>query len=316
MEERTIPLEKLDASEKKPLLEIQGSLIYLTNTRADVVAPLKVNAKNQDIGGLKRVVKYLRKPRALQYSTPIHAGNTLVTYADSDWASNSHRYSISGVTIFHNGNLILHKSVTQSSIATSASEAEIYGLSEASKQLTLYVKQLVEEFTTALELQPTKKPFNFKILGDNLGSIRFAQSHQLPPRLKHVQIKDAYVRDLSEKGILDVQKCKSEENRANGLTKIIPGGKIFRTTLEQLQIVDLGEDGKNDEPEVAQFVNLAHSISLPKAQELLKAETQKNTKFQSGELCEDTGTANVGQAITSKRKKKRNKTEIHAFSEL
>ena len=57
------------------------------------------------------------------------------------------------------------------------------------------------------------------IYGDNLGSIFLSKNTQVSARTKHIDIKHHYIRELREKGRLDIRFERSEDNTSDIMTK-------------------------------------------------------------------------------------------------
>lgn len=110
-------------------------------------------------------------------------------------------------------------------------------MSDADKA-AMWLMQLLLEVIQVLDLPPLRMPLPHDV--DNMGGVKYASRPQLHSRLKHVNIKEAHVRDLSEKGIIEVNHTPTHKQRANGLTKLVTGAQ-HKLTLEQLQIADLDE---------------------------------------------------------------------------
>ncbi len=231
--------------------ELTGSIQYLTNTRADIVMALKVSAKSkpgeETTRALKRIIRYLRKRRALKFNnnkTKYGTKIVIEVWTDSDFASLGHRFSTSGIVLCINGNPIYCKSQTQPQIAASVSEAELVAMSEGAK-VGSRIRNLVQSLLPTLDntFQDVGADSytligTFEQFADNMGAIKFANTNIGTSRLKHLHIKDALVRDYVERGVCKLQYVESKKNKANALTKICTGEE-FKLGLSQLQIYDM-----------------------------------------------------------------------------
>ena len=224
-----------DPKPHKAKLELQGSLQYAVVTKPDILAPLKLVSKSkaceQNVQALKRIVRYLRcSKRGLLFNPlpNVHELGpgmqiVLAAWSDADWAGMRNPLSATGNIVNLNGNPIMMRSLTQRSIASSVSESEIYGMSEAAKS-GLRFRHLLEELIPALFGQVIPKPRLIQpipMFADNQGSIKFTTSTNSINRLKHIGIRDALIRQLVERGDYTIIWMESKKNKANGLTKIL-----------------------------------------------------------------------------------------------
>ena len=83
---------------------------------------------------------------------------------------------------------------------------------------------------------------------DNQQTIRLVTSEipQLTTRLKHVDIRQHWLRQEVSNGRLDVQYLPTADMPADGLTKALPPQK-FRNFVQQLGLVDIKERLKDCE---------------------------------------------------------------------
>ena len=143
-----------------------------------------------------------------------------------------------------NGNPIYWKSLTQPTVATSVTEAEIYGMSEGGKSglrffyLLQSIMPYLEKFTSAKIPLPMQLIAPAVMHADNQGGIKFAAQPQVQGRLKHIDIRRAAIRSYVEKLLYKLCYVESEKNRANGLTKATTG-RALEFFRNQLKIVEL-----------------------------------------------------------------------------
>ena len=105
------------------------------------------------------------------------------------------------------------KSKLQSIIAQSTTEAEYIAINIASKE-AVYIKSLLEE----LGFYKQKK---LPLYTDNNGALLLAKNPIFHERTKHIAVKYHYVRDLIDKGILDLIYTPTKEQKADGFTKAL-----------------------------------------------------------------------------------------------
>ena len=133
---------------------------------------------------------------------------------DSDWAGcKTTRRSTSGGCLMVGGHLIKSYSRTQSIVALSSAEAELYGM--------------VEGVTRAKGLRTLAFELGFRSLRNviKLGTDRSAAKSFVNRRglgkMRHLQIRNLWLQEEVEHGRLEVHKIKGEENPANLMTKIL-----------------------------------------------------------------------------------------------
>lgn len=124
--------EKEEILTNIPYRELVGSLMYLaTISRPDIVNATGFLSRYMHCptstlwSAGKRVLKYLKqtKEKGLVYKK--EDSNCLQAFSDSDWAGDRvDRKSVSGVSIFHRGNLVSWSSKKQATVALSTAESE------------------------------------------------------------------------------------------------------------------------------------------------------------------------------------------------
>ena len=127
-------LQQEDAAEKadaKTYLSLVGSLIYLTNTRPDIVHSVSLISRfmNQPsklhYAAAKRILRYLQGTKKLGILYKKENDNNLVGFTGSDWAGSLDDRKITSGYIFCLGsNVIAWSSKKQKTVALSLAEAE------------------------------------------------------------------------------------------------------------------------------------------------------------------------------------------------
>ena len=123
-----------------------------------------------------------------------------------------------GFAIYIQGCLISWKSRKQKSVTLSSSEAEYVAISEVCAEL-IFLKQVLEFLNIKFTL-----PIIVRV--DNVGAIYLANNAISGPRMKHVDIRYHFVRDLIETGIVEISFVRSEENDSDVFTKNL-GEELF-----------------------------------------------------------------------------------------
>ena len=209
-----------------------GSLLYLMlGTRPDLafaVTKLAQFASNPSDDHLNRalyICRYLvgTKDYSLVYNGASQAG--LIAGTDSDWASDPHsRRSQTGFFLKLANGIFSWQSRAQKTIAHSSTEAEYMAMSDCSRQV-VWVRNLLAELGYHVSHIP--------LSGDNQGSIFIASNPVTEPRSKHIDIRYHYIREVHDKGIVDVFYIDGNNNPADIFTKNLGAVKFlkFRSQL-------------------------------------------------------------------------------------
>ena len=132
--------------------------------------------------------------------------------SDSDYATNpDDRRSVSGGRVFVNDVPISFCSVTQKFVTLSVTEAEIAAGVMVAQDM-LYVYRLLEslEFEVAL-------PMVLEM--DNSGAVDIANSWSVGGRMRHVDVRNYFLRELKDQGLLVIKHIAGEQNDADIFTK-------------------------------------------------------------------------------------------------
>jgi hypothetical protein len=139
-------------------------------------------------------------------------------YSDSDWASdkNDRKSITSNITfIGDRGDPVAvtnWSSKKQKSIALSSCEAELYAMTEETKDILFQQSLLGEIFDTS--------PAAPSILyGDNTGAMFIAKNNQISTRTKHIDIRYRFMQQLTNDGTIEMRYIKSEDNPSDILSK-------------------------------------------------------------------------------------------------
>jgi hypothetical protein len=138
----------------------------------------------------------------------------LEAYADADWASQPHRHSMSGYTVLLHSSPVTWSAQKQTIIALSTAEAEYIALTMVMREI-LYLQALIVELYE-LVIPP------IAVYCDNQGALALTTNNKFHARMKHIDIRNHYVRSLVWSGLLDLQYCPTEDNIADIFTKALP----------------------------------------------------------------------------------------------
>lgn len=221
------PLEPQPCSEvnsnciigNKPYREVIGSLMYACMaTRPDICVAVnfysqfQTNATEEQWKGIKRILRYIKGTLDWGIWFKSNNCNSLLVFADADYANHQNRKSISGFILDVYGDTVLWGTRKQTFVALSTTEAEFVALAVATAE-ALWLKQLLKELNVSVS--------SIKLFEDNQSCISALSSWEVK-RLKHMDIKYNFVKDLWRKGLLCVEYLPSSEQKADLMTKGLP----------------------------------------------------------------------------------------------
>ena len=228
--------EQVKEAEIKWFQAAIGCLLYLAMaTRPDIaysvilLARFASNPSLEHKNAVNNVFNYLSKTIDLGIIyTKDDNINYISGYCDADYAGDlSSAKSTSGYLFYLAKGPITWKSKLQTIIAQSTTEAEYIAINIAAKE-AVYIRALLEE----LGLYKQNK---LPLYTDNNGALLLANNPIFHERTKHIAVKYHYIRDLINKGILDLIYIPTKEQKADGLTK--PLDKIkFREFIKMLNL--------------------------------------------------------------------------------
>ncbi|EKD14770.1 retrotransposon protein, putative, unclassified [Drepanopeziza brunnea f. sp. 'multigermtubi' MB_m1] len=149
-------------------------------------------------------------------------------YCDADYAGDiGTAKSTSGFNFYISSSLFSWKSKLQSIIAQSTTEAEYMAINSAAKE-AVYIKQFLTELGYYMQDK-------FPLYTDNNGALLLAKNPVFHERTKHIAVKYHYIRDLINKGIIDLVYIRTLNQKADGFTKALDKLK-FNEFVKQLQL--------------------------------------------------------------------------------
>ncbi len=132
--------------------------------------------------------------------------------SDSDYATNpDDRRSILGGRVFVNDVPISFQSVTQKFVTLSVTEAEIAAGVMVAQDM-LYIYRLLESLELEVEL-----PMVLEM--DNSGAVDIANSWSVGGRTRHVDVRNYFLRELKDQGLLVIRHIAGESNDVDIFTK-------------------------------------------------------------------------------------------------
>eukprot|EP00971_Amphidinium_carterae_P010909 215268-Amphidinium_carterae.1 len=144
------------------------------------------------------------------------------SFADSYWAGcNTTRKSTSGTNTTCWGSPLLHISQTQSTIALSSAEVELYAMGQATIEAQ-HIKQVIQEMTIPNMI----KNIYMSINTDSSAVKAVASRLGLNKKTKHVHFKYLYMQDIVQRGEMTITKIPTTHNPADVWTKHFPAPTI------------------------------------------------------------------------------------------
>jgi len=116
----------------------------------------------------------------------------------------------------------------QTETALSRTEAEFIALSAGLRTAIPIMSVLKELREEKVLLTREVSKVRCRVFEDNIGAKTIATVPRYRPRTKHINIKYWHFIEQVEKGLIDIQSVKSEDQLANILTKPLPEPEITR----------------------------------------------------------------------------------------
>ena len=216
--------EELCPEEHKQFRGIVGKLMWLCGSRPDLCFATKELARGlsaptrEHMARAMHAVKYAIETK--DYALKLYANeqldsNSIVqldAYSDSDWAGCvATRRSTSGVAILLCGSTVSYHSRTQTSVALSSAEAELYAIGSAAVE-ALAVQQLLQEAAMARDVK-------IRLLTDSTSAKSMACRYGQSKLSKHIALRHLFVQDLIKNGTCTIGYVNTRENLADLFTK-------------------------------------------------------------------------------------------------
>ena len=174
---------------------------------------------NGDWPALKRIGRFLKgTPRVVTLYEWQDMPTRISAYTDSNWAGcRLTRKSTSGAAFLHGKHLVKACSRTQSNIALSSAEAELYATVSAASE-ALGLKAMAKDFGTHLETD---------LHVDASAAIGIAQRKGLG-KLRHLDTQALWIQDAVRCKRVSVEKVLGSENPADLMTKHLDGQDLVK----------------------------------------------------------------------------------------
>ena len=225
--------DKEERALDKPYRELLGCLLFVAQrTRPDVAFSVSLlgqyssNPGKKHWDGLQQVMRYLYHTSKQAITYRRLGGHTrMAVYVDSDWAgSTDDRRSTSGYVIYLMGQIISWRAIKQKCIALSSMEAEYIALSEAMKEV-VWMQRIIKECSQFGLTMGT--PI---VYCDSKAALTYAKNDIENQRNRHIDLRYHYVKDLVQRGEIELVHVSSKDNVADILTK-----PLARTRFEELR---------------------------------------------------------------------------------
>ena len=136
--------------------------------------------------------------------------------SDSDYAKDKEtRKSVSGYNTYLNNALVTCKSKMMPVVALSVTEAELFAATMCIQDM-LYIMRILESIGLKVKL-----PMVLKV--DNRGAKDMMNNWSVGGRTRHIEVKQYFIRDLREAGIVKIEWISGETNPSDIHTKNVSG---------------------------------------------------------------------------------------------
>lgn len=210
--------------------QIIGCLMYaVSGTRPDLCFAVSLLSRYQNcansalLSALKRVLRYVK--HTLDYKIVYKCNNNeLHGYCDADWGGDQRdRKSTSGYLFLFANCLIMWGSKKQSSVSLSSTEAEYISMSMAASEACWLINLLHD--------LDVKNVCPVKLYCDNQSAILNASTDSVK-RLKHVDIRYHFIKDLITNKKIDIQYVSTCEQLADMLTKSLCKDLLIKCLIQ------------------------------------------------------------------------------------
>lgn len=220
----------------KPYRELVGCLAYVAHTsRPDLCAAVNVFSQLQSCPTdehwryLKRILRYVKG--TLDVGLEFQGGDSeaaLVVFSDADWGNDiNDRRSMSGYILRVFGGTVAWLTRKQQTVALSSTEAEFVALCTATCE-GIWMRRLLADLGVVIKESVV-------YYEDNQSCMRVAEEPRDSRRMKHVDIKFNFIRELVQRGDMVIKYIPSERQLADVMTKGLPA-VAFKRLLEAIGI--------------------------------------------------------------------------------
>ncbi|KAM7461045.1 hypothetical protein LguiA_029166 [Lonicera macranthoides] len=217
--------EEVEYMAQVPYASAVGSLMYaMVCTRLDIAQAVSIVSRYMANPGkphwqaVKWVLRYLRGTMDKGLVFEKSGTSTIEGFVDSDYAGDlDKRRSTTGYVFTLGSGPLSWRSMIQSVVALSTTEAEYIAVTEAVKE-AIWLRGLVSD----LGLKPEKVVVHC----DSQSAIHLAKNQVHHGRTKHIDVRYHFIREIIENGVVNLVKIGTKDNPADMLTKVIPLAKF------------------------------------------------------------------------------------------
>ena len=199
-----------------------GSLMYaMVCTKLDISHAVGTVSRYMHYPGkghwqvVKWILRYIHKTLdvGLIFEKDDMVGQHVVRYCDSDYAGDlDKRRSTIGYVFTLAKEPVSWKSTLQSTVALSTTEAEYMAITEEVKE-AIWLQGLLDDLGVG-QKQVT-------VFCDSYSAIHLEKNQVYHARMKHIDVRYHFVREIIEEGEVLLQKIKTDDNLADMLTKVV-----------------------------------------------------------------------------------------------
>ena len=215
--------------------------MYLNHSRPDIAYSVGVisrfmhNLTKNHLGAAKRIMRYV----AGTVNFGIWYGKTtnfrLYGFTDSEWAGcMEDRKSISCFTFSLSSGVITWSSKKHPTTALSSFEAEYMVVASSACQV-IWMRRILSDMKQEQDGVTL-------ILCDNKSTISMMKNPVYHGRIKNIDIRAHFIRELVANGAISLELCGIEKQMANILTKSLPRNK-HEELRRQLGVCEFGSRG-------------------------------------------------------------------------
>ncbi|KOM58517.1 hypothetical protein LR48_Vigan11g155100 [Vigna angularis] len=207
-----------------PYASAVGSLMYaMICTRPDIahavgaVSRFMANPGEEHWNAVKRVLRYIKGTSDVALC---FGGSKFIVrgYVDSDYAGDlDKRKSTTGYVFKLAGGVVSWLSKLQTVVALSTTEAEYMAATQACKE-AIWIQRLLEELG--------HKQNKITVYCDSQSALHIARNPAFHSRTKHIGVQYHFVREVVEKGDVDLEKICTKDNLADVMTKPVNTDKF------------------------------------------------------------------------------------------
>jgi hypothetical protein len=174
---------------------------------------------------VKRVFRYLKGTRNVKLEL---GGDQLYLagYSDADWASNTHRHSISGFAFFIGCGVVSWSTKKQPIVTLSSTESEYVALTHAGKE-AIWLNKLLFELRPILPNGESGIEA-MDLYCDNQGAIRLSKDSTFHARTKHIDVHFHWIRQTVSQGQISLSYVPTDLMIADTFTKSLSRSKFVR----------------------------------------------------------------------------------------